>query len=417
MRRVYTFLLYLLTPFLLVRLYLKGRRLPAYRQRLSERFSLDDRAPVSIDVWVHAVSLGEVMAVSPLVAALLAKQLRVLITTMTPTGSQQVIKRFGSDVVHQYIPYDLPWALRRFFKKYKPRLGIIMETELWPNLIDQAKRMELPLLLLNARLSDKAFKQYEKVAFIFKPVLNQFTAIFAQSDEDATRFMALGASVSSVHMLGNMKFDVQTPMIHKQECTQLKNKWGNERTVIIAASTHDDEESQLLTHLNQLKAAIPHVLLLLVPRHPERFSAVYQMSVLHGFKTGLRSEPSTIDVDSDVVIVDSLGELLHFYQLSDYAFVGGSLVPVGGHNVLEPIAMQVPVFCGPYMHNSKSICQSLCAAGALVMVSNIEELVNALSVMHQNDQRRLQQIATASAVLEANRGTVARYMETIEAIL
>ena len=421
MGRMITVISYCLTPFLAPflagRLYLKGRRSKAYGLRISERFSLGDRAVMPVDVWLHAVSLGEVVAASPLIEAMLAKRWRVLVTTMTPTGSQHVIERFGSSVVHQYLPYDLPWSLRRFFKKYQPRLGLIMETELWPNLIDQAKKAELPLFLLNARLSDKAFKQYEKVTFIFKPILSQFTAIFAQTDKDAKRFIQLGALVNAVHTLGNMKFDVQIPKTAKKDCVQLKAKWGEERTVFIAASTHDDEESQLLSRLNQLKAIIPHVILLLVPRHPERFAAVYQLSVAYGFKTAYRSVPASIDTDTEVVIVDSLGELLHFYQMSDYAFVGGSLVPVGGHNVLEPIAMQVPVFCGPYMHNSNVICQSLTAAGALHMVNNAEELVGALSAMHQNNKQRQQQIANASAVLEVNRGTVARYMEQIEAIL
>ena len=418
MRRAYTFFLYLIIPFLLARLYWKGRRLPAYRQRILERFSLSKKKGRSdVDIWVHAVSLGEVVAATPLIDALLVKQWRVLVTTMTPTGSEQVIKRFGDQVTHQYIPYDLPWVLRRFFKTTHPRLGIIMETELWPNLFNEAKKKKIPLLLANARLSDRSFKSYEKVSFMFKPVLNQLAAILAQSDEDAQRFIALGASVDLVHMLGNMKFDLQLKMSANDECMQLKAQWGSARTIVIAASTHDDEENQLLSHLGRLKEAIPQVLLLIAPRHPERFQAVYQMIGAHGFNPGLRSQLSTINANTDVVVVDSLGELLHFYQISDYAFVGGSLVPVGGHNVLEPIAVQVPVFCGPHMNNSKVICQDLCEAGAMVMVEHVGELINALVAMHHNKLQRAQQILNASAVLAANRGTVARYMEKIDAIL
>ena len=417
MRQIYTFFLYLLTPFIVLRLYWKSRRLPAYRYRILERFSLGIATIAPVDIWIHAVSLGEVVAATPLIDELLAKQWRVLVTTMTPTGSQQVSKRFGSQVSHQYIPYDLPWALRRFFKKNQPRLGIIMETELWPNVIYQAHKIKMPLLLANARLSDKAFKRYEKVSFMFKPILNQFTAIFAQSNEDAQRFVTLGASASLVQVLGNIKFDLQFRMALNQDCLSLKEKWGNERTVVIAASTHDDEENQLLSRLNQLKAAIPPVLLLFAPRHPERFQQVYQLSVTQGFNTGLRSEPTTIDVHTDVVVIDTLGELLNFYQLSDYAFVGGRLVPIGGHNVLEPIAVQVPVFCGPFMNNSKEICRDLRAAGALTMVENADDLITAITTMYHNDVQRQQQITKASAVLAANRGTVARYMEHIETIL
>lgn len=417
MRYIYTFFLYLLTPFLLLRLYWKSRRLPAYRHRILERFTLVSKESTPVDIWIHAVSLGEVVAATPLIDALLAKQWRILVTTMTPTGSAQIVKRFEKQVAHQYIPYDLPWCIRRFFKKFKPRLGIIMETELWPNLIHQAKNLPIPLLLVNARLSDRAFKSYEKISFVFKPILNQFTAILAQSDEDARRYIKLGASEKLVQVFGNMKFDLQFRVSANNDCRQLKEQWGVARTVVIAASTHDNEEQQLLSHLAQLKVAIPDVLLLFAPRHPERFQAVYQLSQTHGFNTGLRSQPATIDARTEVVVADSMGELLNFYQQSDYAFVGGSLVPIGGHNVLEPIAVQVPVFCGPYMQNSRSICQDLQEAGAMIVAKNVEELIDALINMYKNPSQRQQQIKNASTVLEANRGTVARCVERIEMAL
>jgi 3-deoxy-D-manno-octulosonic-acid transferase len=417
MRRIYTLFLYLISPFIILRLYLKGRRLPAYRQRISERFTWGKTTPVAVDVWLHAVSLGEVVAAIPLIDALIAKQWRVLVTTMTPTGSQHVLKRFGQKVEHQYVPYDFPPVVRRFFKQYNPRLGIIMETELWPNLIYQANRISLPLLLVNARLSDHSFKSYEKVKFMFKPVLNQFTTIFAQSEEDAKRFLALGASEKVVKIVGNIKFDLQLQISANKDCQELKNKWGKERAVVIAASTHNDEERQLLSRLTKLKTTMPDVVLLIAPRHPERFQDVYQLSLAQGFKTGRRSQPDSIDSNLDVVILDSMGELLSFYQTSDYAFVGGSLVPIGGHNVLEPIAVNVPVFCGPYMNNSKAICRDLCAAEAMVMAENVDELVAAIAMMHRNESKRKRQIENASKVLTANQGTVTRYMEHIEGIL
>lgn len=416
LRSFYTGLLYLSVPFVLLRLYWKGRRLPAYRQRIHERFSVGNSAVTEVDVWLHAVSMGEVVAATPLIDALLAKQLRVLVTTMTPTGSKQVISRFGQRVAHQYVPYDLPWALRRFFKKINARVGIIMETELWPNLIDQAVK-SMPLILINARISDKAFESYKKARFFFKPVLAQFKAIYAQSEADAKRFIVVGAPIERVHALGNMKFDLQVN-VSNQECFfQLKATWGKQRPVLIAASTHDDEENQLLTRLVKLKEAIPDLILLIAPRHPERFKAVYELSQRNGFKTGLRSQPETIDTSTDVIVLDSMGELLGFYQVSDYAFVGGSLVPVGGHNVLEPIAMQVPVFCGPYMHNSKAICADLSAAEAMQMVDHVDALVAAIIAMHNEPAQRARQVANATAVMEANQGSVARYMESIENLM
>ncbi len=415
MRLIYTLLLYLLTPFILLRLYWKGRRLPAYRHRILERFSLSPSiSSEAVEVWLHAVSLGEVVAATPLIEALLLKQWRVLVTTMTPTGSQQVIQRFGRRVSHQYVPYDFPWALRRFLKKYQPHLCIIMETELWPNLIHQAARVSLPLLLANARLSDRSFKSYEKMRWMFKPILQQFTAILAQSEEDAKRFVALGAPLTSVQVLGNIKFDVPLTGTSESSVSPLGVQWAKDRIVVMAASTHHDEERQLLLRLNQLKLAIPNVLLLFAPRHPERFQVVYQQCLAEGFRTGVRSSPSTIDSSIDVLVIDSLGELLSFYQHADYAFVGGSLVPVGGHNVLEPIAVQVPVFCGSYMMNSKEICRDLLKAKAMVMVNNADELTAEIIAMHQNQPRKFQQVENATAVFVANQGTVARYMEKIE---
>ncbi len=417
MRYLYTFFLYLMTPLIVLRLLWKSRYLPAYRQRMGERFSLNAMTTGPVDVWLHAVSLGEVVAATPLIQAMLDKKLRVMVTTMTPTGSQQVLKRFGSHVSHQYLPYDLPCALRRFFKKLKPRLGIIMETELWPNLIAQAKKMSVPLLLVNARLSDRAFKQYDKVRFMFKPTLHQLTRILAQSQTDATRFIALGADPQCVYVAGNIKFDMQPVAVDSQLQSGFSKAWGEDRVVVIAASTHPIEEEQILSRLAHLQREIPRVLLLIAPRHPERFQLVFQLCQQHQFRTGLRSQFGTIDEQSEVVVLDSLGELMGFYSLSDYAFVGGSLVPIGGHNVLEPIGVHVPVFCGPYMNNAQSICDDLCAAHAIEKASDADDLIEKIIAVYQNPARCEEQVNNATGVLHANRGTLARCMVEVERYL
>jgi len=417
MRKMYTAFFYFMVPFILLRLYWKGRRHPAYRQRIGERFSIGSTLPKSVDIWLHAVSLGEVVAATPLIEGLLALNQRILITTMTPSGSQQVQTKFGDRVAHQYVPYDLPWCLRRFFKRLNARVGIIMETELWPNLIHYAKLADLQLVLVNARISDKAFKQYQMARVFFKPVLEQFTLIGAQSELDAQRYIAVGAPPSRVRVLGNMKFDLIHPGSMLVRFSEFKEAWGAKRPVFIAASTHDDEEEQLLSRLTRLRDAISGMVLLIAPRRPERFQAVYELSQRLGFKTALRSKPETITTDVDVVVLDSLGELLGFFQLSDYAFVGGSLVPVGGHNVLEPIAMEVPVFCGPFMQNSKTICTDLKTAQAIQWTDNADELIRILIEMHQNPAQRTQQIANASAVLKANQGTIVEYLRAIEGLL
>ena len=412
MRRLYTLCLYLLIPYIILRLFWKGRRLPAYRKRIGERFALCEIPQA--DVWVHAVSLGEAVAAAPLIEALLTKQWRVIVTTMTPTGSQYVKTRFGARVSHQYIPYDFPQAMRRFFRKSNVRMGIIMETELWPNVIYEAKRAKVPLMLANARLSPRAFEQYRRVAYLFKPLLNQLTVIWAQSEDDAKRFMALGASATIVQMYGNMKFDVSiSPAVEVPKA----RAWGTCRMVLIAASTHANEEAQLLSRLKALKDSIPSLLLLIAPRHPERFQEVYHASQSQGFQTGLRSQPNTIDENCDVIVIDAMGELLSFYRQSDYAFVGGSLVPIGGHNVLEPIALGVPVLCGPYMQNSKAVCDELCAHQAMILAEDADALIAALLALHNDPLRRTEQIANATAVLMANQGTIARYMQRIESMM
>lgn len=409
--------MYLLTPLILLRLWFKGRRLPAYRQRIRERFGLGLKDLRPVDIWIHAVSLGEVIAATPLIDALLHEKRAVLVTTMTPTGSERVKTRFGDQVSHCYIPYDLPHILTRFFRKIQPKAGIIMETELWPNLIHHAFLAKIPLFLANARLSERSLKGYKKAKHFFKPILNQFTGILAQGESDAEHFIELGARKSLVRVMGNMKFDMELSLVDSGPFKELKHKWGKERTVLIAASTHEDEESQILKQLKTLQAAIPDVLLILVPRHPERFKAIFQLCVQSGFNIGLRSNIQSISSANDIIVVDSVGELIGFYLVSDYAFVGGSLVPNGGHNVLEPIAVKIPVLSGPYVHNFKAICKALNEVQAIQFVKNAIELVEVVVRLHHNDELKKNMVERATLTLESNKGAVERHRQEIEVVL
>ncbi|MGL5742376.1 MAG: lipid IV(A) 3-deoxy-D-manno-octulosonic acid transferase [Legionella sp.] len=417
MRFFYSFLMYLLIPFILIRLWWKGRSLPAYRKRIGERFFLGKRDYKPVDVWIHAVSLGEVIAAIPLIDAMLDKKWSLFVTTMTPTGSERVLARFGEKVTHQYLPYDIPGLLKRFFKQIKPRVGVIMETELWPNLIYQARAAHVHLLLANARISDDSCSGYKKIKFLIKPVLNQFSAILAQGEEDARRYRALGARNAIVHVLGNMKFDLQTNTIDSKRFSELKSHWGAERLAVIAASTHENEEAQILSQLKRLQQAIPDVVVLIAPRHPERFQAVYQLCIQAGYKTGLRSDLSTLSSENEIVVLDCLGELLGLYQISDYAFVGGSLVPVGGHNVLEPIAMNVPVLSGNQIHNFKAICNDLEAAQGILLVQQANEVIDGIIKLHSEPAFRQQMIQNASAVFERNKGSVVRHLQQIDDVI
>ncbi|KGP63116.1 3-deoxy-D-manno-octulosonic acid transferase [Legionella norrlandica] len=417
MRLVYSFLMYLLTPYLFFRLWWKGRKLPSYRRRIGERFCLGLKEITPIDVWIHAVSLGEVIAATPLIDAMLDKQWSVLVTTMTPTGSERVMARFGNKVIHRYLPYDLPFILKQFFRKIKPRIGVIMETELWPNLVHYAHIANVALFLVNGRLSERSMQGYRKFKCLFKPILNQFSGLLVQSEEDAQRFIDLGAHCDLVHVLGNMKFDLQINSINAEKFKGLKDHWGDDRVVVIAASTHENEESQILSQLRRLQEAIPEIVLLIAPRHPERFQTVYQLSVQAGFNTGYRSDLDTISRENEVVVLDSLGELLGFYQISDFAFVGGSLVSVGGHNVLEPIAMNIPVLSGNQVHNFKTICRDLNEAQAIKLVNNADELTEAIIKMYQDKESQRKMIKNAAIVLERNKGAVAKYLQYIEVAL
>ncbi|VEG90763.1 lipid IV(A) 3-deoxy-D-manno-octulosonic acid transferase [Legionella spiritensis] len=417
MRFIYSILWYLISPYLLLRLWWKGRQLPSYRKRIGERFGRGMSGVETFDVWIHAVSLGEVIAATPLIEQLAALQRRILVTTMTPTGAERVQRQFADRVVHRYIPYEFPGAMRRFFQTYQLRTGIIFETELWPNLIHYATQARVPLYLFNARLSEKSLQGYRKIRCIIKPMLRSFKAIYTQAREDAQRFKMLGAQENQVTTLGNIKFDLQTKVCARDEFDHLKRTWGEDRIVVIIASTHDNEEQQILMRLPSLQKAIPHVLLLIAPRHPERFDKVVRLSREMGFNTGQRSQPDTLNSDNDVIVIDTLGELLACYQISDYAFVGGSLLPIGGHNMLEPVAMHVPVFSGRYVHNFKAIVRDLEEAEAIILVNDAQELLSGIVALHQDREKRNRLVNNASHVLEINKGAVARYVEIVESAL
>lgn len=416
MRRLYTFFLYLAIPLILLRLFWKGRKLGSYQKRINERF-MRGLQPAQVDLWLHAVSLGEVVAATPLIKALLDQGFSCLITTMTPTGSQRVIEQFGETVQHQYLPYDLPLILRLFFKQYAPRLGLIMETELWPNLIHQAHLAKTPVLLINARISDRAFKRYRQLKFFFKPVLRELSGVMAQSKIDAQRFAALGVCKERLSQCGNLKFDMPATVAATAIADKIQSLWGPQKTMLMVASTHANEEEQLLKRFVTLQSSIADLVFLIAPRHPERFQEVYRLSRALGFNTVLRSQLHEINSDTQVLIIDTLGELKQFYLISDYAFVGGSLVPVGGHNVLEPIAANVPVFCGPHIQNIRSICKDLLKKRAICIAQDADSLIKEIIKLHQNQIQRGEQVDNASDFLRSSHGSLQRYLQKIEYFL
>jgi 3-deoxy-D-manno-octulosonic-acid transferase len=412
MRLLYTCLLYLLTPLVLLRLLWKSRLQPEYRHRIGERFGLVPAPPEGVAVWVHAVSVGESLAAMPLIEALIRRhgEGRVWVTTTTPTGSARVSAALGTRALHSYAPYDLPGAVARFLKRARPRQVVIMETELWPNLFRAIRRRGIPLLLANARLSPRSFRGYGRVRNSIAGVLADCTEVAAQSEADAQRFRELGAPRVSV--MGNIKFDMAVPEEQLQRGRGFREALSAGRRVWIAASTHEGEEQAALDAHAALLKQLPDCALILVPRHPQRFDEVAKLLERSGLQWTRRSQAAP-DSRSQIWLGDSMGEMLAYFAAADLAFVGGSLVPVGGHNVLEPAALGLPVLFGPHMHNFVAARDLLLERQAAVALNDAGELAPVLAALFDDADRRERMGAAGKAAVEANRGALRRLLELL----
>ncbi|HHM06098.1 MAG TPA: 3-deoxy-D-manno-octulosonic acid transferase [Gammaproteobacteria bacterium] len=416
MRHLYSGLLYLITPCVVLRLLWRSRRAPDYRRRWGERFGW---VPVRDQpcVWLHAVSVGEVQAAAPLIEWLLARGEAVLVTTTTPTGSERVRSLFGGRVAHCYLPYDLPGAVARFLKRIRPRLGVIMETELWPNLFRACRRAEVPLVLANGRLSERSAAGYRRLGGLAREVVRDLSVIIAQGQADAGRFLSLGAEPERVRVSGNIKYDLSFQPGTKTQAGILRRMWGEARPVWIAASTHAGEDEPILEAHARVRRRLPEALLVLVPRHPERFDAVAELCARRGCPVVRRTEWRACERGTQVFLGDTMGELPMMYAASDVAFVGGSLVPTGGHNVLEPAALGVPVVVGPHIFNFAAISDALIAAGAAVRVMDAGELAGAVHTFLVDPDARRSAGARGAAWVANNRGALRRVQDIVEAFL
>lgn len=413
MRLLYTLLLTLAMPAILLRLWWRGRLAPAYRRRIAERFAkVPDAVPSGV-LWVHAVSVGETIAAVPLIRAWQQQcpDVPVLVTSTTPTGSDRVRAMLGDSVSHCYLPYDLPWLMQRFVHRVVPCALVIMETELWPNTIAACYRAGVPVMLANARLSGKSACGYARLAALTRPMLQQITVVAAQNADDGERFLSLGLPAERLQVTGSVKFDLEIDDTLRAQAAALHQCWsdGGQRPVWMAASTHEGEDAMVLAAHRQLLQRYPTLRLVLVPRHPERFARVAGQAVADGFVVAARSA-GTPPAEAHVIIGDTMGELLLFYGAVDLALVGGSLLPIGGHNLLEPAAWGVPVLSGPYRHNFLAISQLLDDAGALTTVRSADELVTAISALLEDAGERQRAADAGLAVLAANRGAVGRQL-------
>jgi len=416
LRLIYTILLYFLTPFVLLRMAWLGIKTPAYLSGWTRRLGWSVPAVSARPViWIHAVSVGEVQAAAPLVERLLRDQpLRsILITTITPTGAAMARQRFGERVMHSYLPYDFPYAVRRFVNSVRPDLLLVMETEIWPNLFQFCTERGIGVMLVNARLSSKSYHGYNRIRWFSRRVFSLISRIGAQSAEDGRRFIDLGAHPDRVMITGNMKFDVSIPPEIFGQGAILRRQLAGDRPVWIAASTHDGEEQLILTAHRSILESHSSCLLILVPRHPERCASVAGLCERHGFRTLRKSLFLDYPADTEVYILDTLGELMVYYAASDVAFVGGSLLPCGGHNVLEPAGLGIPVVTGKYMSNFTDINHLLLENGAALQTGDVQELAHSISMLLAEPERRSRMGQAGKQVVEHNRGSTDRIMQLI----
>ena len=383
--------------------------------RWLERFGFYKYTYTQNVIWFHAVSVGEAEALFRLLRLIQQRHsdAKLLITTTTPTGSSRVTSVMGETVSHVYLPYDLPDAINRFIITFKPVVAVIMETEIWPNLYVACGQNSMPLYVINARLSEKSARGYQKIPALVKSALAQVNGIFTQTHEDAQRFIAIGAKQDIVTSVGNIKFDVEVPEAIILEGAYLKRTLFANRFVWIIASTHKDEEAVFLALYKQIKLKIPELLLLIVPRHPERFSDVQQLCLQQQLDVVLRTSAEPMLESTDVYLADTMGELKLLYAAADVAFVGGSVVPVGGHNILEALVVGVPVMFGPYMGNFKEISRRVLEQQAAMQCAVPDEVIETLLRLYQQKDLRLALVERGKQFIQQNQGAINRLYEQL----
>lgn len=411
MRTLYLFLLYLIFPFIWLRLKLRARKAPAYAEHWAERIG---KAPFQLtedSIWIHSASLGETIAATPIIKFLQQHypNTPLVLTAMTPTGRAKAQTLQNANTHVCYVPYDYPFAIREFFKRARPKLALFIETELWPNILTLCGEHKIPFMLVNARMSEKSKNGYLRIESLTRAMLRHVSCVAAQTVDDANRLVELGVAQDKMHITGSLKFDLTIPPELIEKAKVLRAQMGADRPVIIAASTHDGEDKIILQSYLELRREFPNLLLILVPRHPERFNSVAQLCEQTQLKV-LRRSQSLPDVTTDIYVGDTLGELLLMYATADVAFVGGSFIPQGGHNPLEPAALGVPVIMGPHVFNFAEIVRLLNVAGGLEQVS-AEQFTQAVALCLRDEKKRADMGQRGKQVVEQNRGALQRQLD------
>lgn len=421
LRLLYSLVVYLLQPFLFGYFLWRSRLEPDYRRRWRERLGfIGRRAPGSL--WLHAASVGETQAALPLIELLLRRypERRLVVTSFTPTGAALLRDRLGDRVENVYLPVDTPGAVARFLNRLRPQLGIIIETELWPNLLQACRHRAIPMLLASATLSDASLRRYLRFPGrrLMHAALRAFEVIAVQSREDADRFRVLGVHPGRIEITGNIKFDLELQEGLGGRAMTLRHDWtALSRPVWVAASTHEGEEQIAINAFAALAGQFPDQLLVLVPRHPQRFDAVAALLESSGLIYVRRSRQAPVNEATQVVLIDTLGELMLFYALADVAFVGGSLVPIGGHNLLEPAALARPVLSGPHYESQQQLFAMLEKKQAIRCVTDESTLQQSLGELLASTQQRQAMGQAAQRVVMENRGALARVQGAVTRIM
>ncbi len=418
MRVLYTVLFYLLLPFVFIRLLWRSRLLPGYRKNWVERLGYVPHV-LEHSIWIHAVSVGETIAAIPLIRAIQKAYpaLPIVVTNMTPTGAARVKAAFGDLVLQSFVPYDIPAFLNRFITRIKPKVLIVMETELWPNLFAECLKHHVPIIVTNARLSEKSARGYACIPFLNSDMFKAMHRMAAQTEADAERFVRLGLSREKIVVTGNLKFDLEIADDLFLKSEKLRADLGYDRLIWIAASTHQGEEDIMLQAHHLILEKYPDALLMVVPRHPNRFDEVKSLVLQKKFTMACRSDKAVVDASVQVFMGDSMGELMLFYSIANVALVGGSFVGVGGHNMLEPAVLHKPILTGPIVFNFTEISQLLLQAKAMFMVKNAEEIAQEVIQLFADENLRHRVGENAYNVVASNRGALERQVALVKQLL
>lgn len=416
-RWLYTLLVYLLLPYAALHLLWRGRRQPDYLRHWGERFGFYRAPPTKPVIWLHTVSVGETRAAAPLVKALQARypERQILLTHATPTGRETGEQLFGVSVIRCYLPYDFPWATRRFLKHFRPVFGLLLETEIWPNLIDACWRVGTPLALVNARLSERSARRYARFGSLTRASLQKLALVAAQTDEDAQRLAELGAG--KVEIMGNLKFDMRPPEQALASGAALRATFGGERRVLLAASTREGEESLLLDMLERLgrdDLLRKDLLLVVVPRHPQRFDEVAALLAQRGIPCQRRSQDGILSPETRVLLGDSMGEMFAYYAACDLAIIGGSLLPFGGQNLIEACAVGKPVLLGPHTYNFAEAVKQALAAGAALQTDDLAQLAATARALLADPARAQAMGEAGLRFSQQHRGATTRLMTLLD---